>query len=52
MPFLAPVDHVLSELSAVTRPNGVALHAMVRSLTELYKLLHHNKAVTHEEEKV
>ena len=52
LPFLPPVDHVLSELSTVTRPNGVALHAMACSFTELHKLLHHNKAVTHEEEKV
>ena len=52
LPFRPPVDCVLSELSTVTRPTGVALHAMACSFIELYKPLHHNKAVIHEEEKV
>ena len=38
--FPPPVDHVLSELSAMTRPSGMAL-----IFTELCKPLHHDKAV-------
>ena len=32
-----PMDRVLSELSAVTRPSWVALHGMARSFIELHK---------------
>ena len=45
--FLPPVDHVLSELSAKTRPSWVALHGMAHSFIELCKPLHHDKAVIH-----
>ena len=52
LPFPPPVDHVLSELSAVTYPSWVALCTMAYSFIELYKPLLHNKAVTHEGESV
>ena len=35
--FPSPVDHVLSELSTMTHPSWVALHAMAHSFTELDK---------------
>ena len=38
--FPPPVDHVLSELSAMTRPSGMAL-----IFNELHKPLHHDKTV-------
>ena len=41
------VDHVLSELFAMTCPSWVALHGMAHSFTELHKPLCH-KAVIHE----
>ena len=31
----SPVDHVLSELSTMTRPSQVALHGMAHSFIEL-----------------
>ena len=34
-PFLSPMDHVLSELSTMTRPSWVALHNMAHSFIEL-----------------
>ena len=37
LPFPPPVDHVLSELSAMTSPSWVALHGMAHSFTELRK---------------
>ena len=37
LPFPSPVDHVLSELSTMTRPSWVALHGMVHSFIELDK---------------
>ena len=37
MPFPPPVDHILSELSAMTCPSWVALHSMACSFTELHK---------------
>ena len=37
LPFPCPVDHVLSELSTMTRLSWVALHAMAHSFTELDK---------------
>ena len=40
--FSIPVDHVLSELSIMTRLSWVALHGMFHSFTELRKPLHHN----------
>ncbi|KAF7247156.1 Craniofacial development protein 2 [Varanus komodoensis] len=48
LPFPSPVDHVLSELSAMTCPSWVALHGMAHSFIELHKPLRHNKAVIHE----
>ena len=41
LPFPSPVDHILSELSTMTRPSWVTLHGMVHSFTEF------NKAVIH-----
>ena len=37
LPFPAPVDHILSELSTMTRPSWVALHGMIHSFIELDK---------------
>ena len=37
LPFPSPVDHILSELSTMTRPSWVALHSMAHSFTELDK---------------
>ena len=48
MPFLPPVDHVLSEPSAATRLSWVAPHGMAHSFFELHKFLHHEKALIHE----
>ena len=48
LPSPLPVDHVLSELSTMTWPSWVALHSMAHSFSELYKPLHHDKAVNHE----
>ena len=41
LPFPSPVDHVLSELSTMTRPSWVALHCMAHSFTELDKAVIH-----------
>ena len=41
LPFLSPVDHVLSELSTMTRPSWVALHGMALSFIELDKAVIH-----------
>ena len=38
LPLPSPVDHVLSELSTMTRPSWVALHSMAHSFIELDKL--------------
>ena len=48
LPFPYPVDHVLSELSAMTCPSWVALLGMVHSFIELFNPLCHDKAVIHE----
>ena len=48
LPFPPPVDHVLSALSAMTRPSWVALNGMAHSFIELRNPLRH-KAVIHEE---
>ena len=37
LPFPAPVDHVLSELSTMTRASWVTLHGMAHSFIELDK---------------
>ena len=42
------MDHVLSELSAMTCLSWVALHGMTHSFTELHKPLCHNKTVIRE----
>ena len=39
LPF--PVDHILSELSTMTRPPWVALHSMAHRFTELHKAVEH-----------
>ena len=41
LPFPSPVDHVLSELSTMTCPFWVTLHAMAHSFTELVKAVIH-----------
>ena len=46
LPFCPPVDHILSELSAMTHPSWVALSGMAHSFIELLKLLHHDKAMS------
>ena len=43
-----PVDHVFSELSAMTCLSWVALHSMAHSFIDLFKPLHQDKAVIHE----
>ena len=48
LPFPPPVDHVLSELSTMTRPSWVALHSMTHSFIGLRKPLPQDKAVIHE----
>ena len=41
LPFPSPVDHILSELSTMTRPSWVALHSMAHSFIELDKAVVH-----------
>ena len=41
LPFPSPVDHVLSELSTMTRPSWVAPHGMAHSFNELDKAVVH-----------
>ena len=41
LPFPFPVDHVLSELSTMTRPSWVALRGIAHSFTELDKAVVH-----------
>ena len=41
LPFPSPVDHVLSELSAMTHLSWVALHGMVHGFIELHKVVIH-----------
>ena len=39
--FPSPVDHIMSELSTMTRLSWVALHGMAHSFTELDKIVIH-----------
>ena len=48
LPFLPPVDHVLSELSTMTRLSWVALQALAYRFVEFCKHLCHNKVVIHD----
>ena len=41
LPFPSPMDHILSELSTMTRPSWVALHGMAHSFIELDKVVVH-----------
>ena len=41
LPFPSPVDHILSELSTMTRLSWVALHGMAHSFIELDKTVVH-----------
>ena len=41
LPFPSPVDHVLYELSTMTRLSWVALHSTAHSVTELDKVVIH-----------
>ena len=50
LPFLPPVDHILSELPTRIHPSKVALHGMAHSFTKLCKPLCHDKVVIHEGE--
>ena len=58
LPFLPPVDHVVSELSSMTHPSWVTLHGMAHSFIDydyslsLCKSLCHDKAVIHEGRKM
>ena len=42
LPFPPPVDHVLSELSALSHLSWVSLHSVAHSFIELYKPLCHD----------
>ena len=44
LPFPSPVNHILSELSTMTRPSWVALHGMVSLFHSFIEL---DKAVVH-----
>ena len=48
LPFPPPMDHVLSELFALTCLSWVTLHSMARSFIDLCKSLCYDKAVIHE----
>ena len=48
LPFPPPVDHVLSELSALSHLSWVSLHSVAHSFIELCKPLCHHTAVIHE----
>ena len=41
LPFPSPMDHVLSDLSTLTRPSWVVLHVMARSFIKLHKAVIH-----------
>ena len=41
LPFPSPVDHILSELSTMTRPSWVAPHDIAHSFIELDKVVVH-----------
>ena len=41
LPFSSPVDHILSELSTMTRPSWVALHGVAHTFIELDKATVH-----------
>ena len=41
LPFPSPGDHVLSEISTMTRPSWLALHSMAHSFIELEKAVVH-----------
>ena len=43
LPFPSPVQHVLSELSAMTHPSLLALQGMTHSFLELHKSLCHTR---------
>ena len=48
LPFLPPVDQVLSELFTMTRLSWVALHGTAHNFSELGKPLCHYKVMIHE----
>ena len=48
LPFPPPMDHVLSELFALTCLSWVTLHSMAHSFIDLCKSLCYDKAVIHE----
>ena len=41
LPFPSPVDHILSDLSTMTRPSWVALHGIAHNFIELDKTVVH-----------
>ena len=48
LPFLPPVDHILTELYTMTRPSRWPCMASLIASLELYKPSCHDKAMTHE----
>ena len=48
LPVSPPVDHILSELSTVTRPSWLALNGGAHSFIDLCKPLFHDNAVIYE----
>ena len=46
LPFPSPVDHILLELSTMTRPSWVALHGLAHNFIELDKAVVHMISVT------
>jgi len=48
LPFLSPVDCVLSELFTMTHLSWAALCGMAHSFIGLHKLLYHEKAIIRE----
>ena len=49
LPLPPPVDHVLSAFSTMVCLSWVALYHMADNFIELYKPLHQDEAVIHEE---
>ena len=48
LPLPSAVDHFLSEFFSITHPSWVNWHGKAHKFIELYKPLHHDKAVVHE----
>ena len=48
LPFPSPVNHIMSELSALMHSSWLALHGLAHSIIKLCKPLHQDKAMIHE----